>query len=306
MEEKTKNIQPLLSKRTLLYEVKGWLFVLPALLVKFVFVLFPLVKAFRMAFYQKYNFMTEVGSGFGLKSFQYVLTDPKFIAAMKNTLMIFGIGLPISLLLALGIALLINKRTKTEGLWQTIYFLPYVTSTIAIGVVFKALLHTDYGYLNKLLAVFHIPAVSWLSDPKMAVWSIIIFYIWSGLAFKVIILLAGLKRIDPQMYKVAKIDCASPWRTFRKVTLPLLSPTFWMLLIVSAIYVLKIYNEVYSLFGGYAGPADSGMTVSFYIYNMFYVRNQVNYAAAAAVIMFLFILVITIIQKWVGKKFTHY
>lgn len=296
----------MIDKRTLVYETKGWLYVLPALLVKLAFVAYPLVKAFRMAFYTKYNYLTEIGSGFGLKAFNYVMSDSKFIDAMKNTLMVFGIGMPIAMVLSLIIAMLIDKRTKTYGLFQTIYFLPYVTSTIAIGVVFRAMFHGEYGYINYVLSWFGASPIKWLSDPKVVIWSIIIFYIWSGLAFKIIVLLAGLKRIDPQVYRVAKIDGASPKRIFWRITLPLLSPTLWMLLIVSAIYVLKIYNEIFSLFNGNTGPADSAMTVSFYIYNMFYVRNQVNYAAAAAVIMFLLILFITLVQKRVSKKLTYY
>lgn len=295
-----------LNFRTIVYEAKGWLMVSPAFVVKLVFVVYPLVKAFRMAFYTKYNYLLETGSGFGLKAFSYVLGDPTFIAALKNTFLLFCVGLPIAMVLSLGIALLINKKVKTYGFFQTVYFLPYVTSTIAIGVVFKAMFHSEYGYINYVLGLFHIPPVNWLVDPKVVIWSIMIFYIWSGLAFKIIVLLAGLKRIDPQVYRVAKIDGASPRRIFTRITLPLLSPTLWMLLMVSAIYVLKIYNEIFSLFGGQTGPADSGMTVSFYIYNMFYVRNQVNYAAAAAVIMFAIILAITLVQKRVSKHLTYY
>lgn len=304
MEE--RKITPKIDKRALAYEAKGWLYVLPALVIKLAFVVYPLVKAFRMAFYTKYNYLTEVGNGFGLKAFNYVITDVKFIYAMKNTLMVFAIGMPIAMVISLIIALLIDKRKTTYGFFQTVYFIPYVTSTIAIGVVFRAMFHFEYGYINYVLGWFGVSPIKWLSDPSIVIWSIIIFYIWSGLAFKVIVLLAGLKRIDTQVYKVAKVDGASPRRIFWRITLPLLSPTLWMLLIVSAIYVLKLYNEIFSLFNGNTGPADSAMTVSFYIYNMFYVRNQVNYAAAAAVIMFLLILGITLIQKRVAKKLTYY
>ena len=295
------------DRRSLLYETKGWLYVSPALIVKIIFVVYPLIKAFRMAFYTKYNYLLEVGSGFGLSAFEYIFTDDKFIAALKNTLLVFCVGLPISLILAMAIALLINRRNKSYGFFQTVFFIPYVTSTIAIGVVFRAIFHSEYGYINYILSWFGIQPVEWLSNTSVAIWSVIIFYIWSGLAFKIIILLAGLKRIDPQIYKVAKIDGAkSSFRIFRRITLPLLSPTLWMLFIVSAIYSLKMYNEIFSLFNGSAGPADSAMTVSFYIYTMFYVRNQVNYAAAAAVVMFVVILAVTLVQKAVGKRFTYY
>ena len=286
-------------------EGKCWLYLLPALAVVAVFLVYPMIKTGRMAFYTKYNYIRDIGSGFGLKAFNYVLSDARFRQALINTLIILLVGLPVSMVLALGIALLINGRKKTYGIFQTIFFLPYVTSTIAIGVVFSAILHSEYGYLNYILSLFGIKGPSWLGDPKYSVWSLIIFYIWSGLAFKVISLLAGLKRIDPQLYKSAKIDGSKGWRTFRRITLPSLTPTFWMLSIVSVIYVFKIYNEVVALFGG-SGPAEKAMTLTYYVYDMFYSRNQVNYAAAAAVIQFALILVVTIIQKVVTKRLTYY
>lgn len=286
-------------------EAKCWLYLLPALFIVGLFLIFPMIKTARMAFYTKYNYIRDIGTGFGLKAFAYVLEDGRFRQALSNTLIILLVGLPISMCLAMIIALLINKRKKTYGLFQTIFFLPYVTSTIAIGVVFSALLHSEYGYVNYFLNFFGIKGPSWLGDPKYSVWALIIFYIWSGLAFKVIILLVGLKRIDPQLYKSAKMDGAKSWRIFRRITLPALTPTFWMLSIVSVIYVFKIYNEVVSLFGG-SGPAERAITLTYYVYDMFYTRNQVNYAAAAAVIQFLLILMVTVLQKTVTKKLTYY
>lgn len=309
MEESKKINPPLFNNnrklRTFWKEAKCWLYLLPALVIVCVFLVYPMIKTGRMAFYTKYNYIRDIGTGFGLKAFKYVLDDARFRQALLNTLIILLVGLPISMILAMCIALLINGRKKTYGLFQTIFFLPYVTSTIAIGVVFSALLHSEYGYLNYFLRFFGLKGPSWLGDPKYSVWALIIFYIWSGLAFKVIILLVGLKRIDPQLYKSAKMDGAKSWRIFRKITLPALTPTFWMLSIVSVIYVFKIYNEVVALFGG-SGPAEKAMTLTYYVYDMFYMRNQVNYAAAAAVIQFALILVVTIVQKVATKKLTYY
>ena len=309
MEESKKANPPLYSGnrklRAFWKEAKCWLYLLPALAIVCLFLVYPMVKTARMAFYTKYNYIRDIGTGFGLKAFRYVLSDSRFRQALLNTLIILLVGLPVSMILAMCIALLINGRKKTYGLFQTIFFLPYVTSTIAIGVVFSALLHSEYGYLNYFLKIFGIQGPSWLGDPKYSVWALIIFYVWSGLAFKVIILLVGLKRIDPQLYKSAKMDGAKSWRIFRRITLPALTPTFWMLSIVSVIYVFKIYNEVVALFGG-SGPAEKAMTLTYYVYDMFYSRNQVNYAAAAAVIQFALILAVTIIQKVVTKKLTYY
>jgi multiple sugar transport system permease protein len=285
---------------------KAYLYLAPAILVMLIFVLYPLVKVFRMGFYTKYNYLTEVGKGFGLKAFEHVLGDPSFQLALKNTLIIFGVGLPISLIIALVIAVLINSKVKFKGVFQTVYFLPYVTSIIAIGIVFRWLFHSEYGYINYFLSLFGIPAMKWLSDPKLAIWAVTIFYIWSGLAFKIVLFLAGLQKIDEQYYQAARIDGASKLRTFFHVTLPLLSPTLWMVIMVSVIYAFKLYNEIFSLFSGQAGPANSAITVVYYIYDMFYNRNQVHYASAAAIILFIIITVVTMIQNQVSKRFIHY
>ncbi len=282
------------------------MYVVPALLLISIFVIYPLIKVIRMSFYSNYNYIMEIGTGFGMKSYKYVLSDSVFRSALKNTVVILGVGLPISMVLAIAFSALINTRTKSYGFFQTVYFIPYVTSTIAIGVVFRTLFHSEYGYVNNLLMKMFGVSYNWLGTPSLAIWVVTFFYIWNGLAFKVVVLLAGFKRIDQQVYKAAKIDCSTPWRTFRKITLPLLSPTLWMLLIVSVIYAFKLYTEIFALFNGTAGPANSAMTMVYYIYEMFYVRGQVHYASAASVILFLIIMAVTVVQKAVASKFTHY
>lgn len=193
------------------------------------------------------------------------------------------------------------------GVFQTIYFLPYVTSTIAIGLVFRWLFHSDYGYINYFLSFLGVAPQKWLTAPNLTIVSVTIFTVWNGLAFKIVLFLAGLQKIDPQYYQAARIDGTPPHRVFFRITMPLLSSTFWMVVIISVIHAFKTYNEVYSLFGGNgAGPGNSAITVVYYIYDMFFNRSQVHYASAAAIIFLVIVLALTAIQKWVSRRLVHY
>lgn len=230
------------------YSLKAYFYLLPAALILAVFVFFPIIMTLRMGFYESYVYLTDVGKGFGLASFRYVLKDPAFRSAVRNTLIITFIGVPITIILSLGSALFINSLGKGKGLFQTIYFLPYVTSTIAIGLVFRWLFHSDYGYINHVLSFFGLPPQKWLTDPNLTTISVTIFTIWNGMAFKIVLFLAGLQKIDPQYYQAARMDETPPSRVFFRITMPLLSSTFWMVTIVSVIHAFKTYNEVYSMF----------------------------------------------------------
>ena len=281
----------------------GWayVYILPAMALLLLFTVYPLVMVLRTAFYQKYVYITNTGKGFGLSSFWM---------ACKNTAILLLIALPITLVLALGIALLINSIKRLQGLFQTIYFLPYVTSTIAIGMAFLWLFHSDYGYINYFLQLFGISPQKWLTDPKLMIVTLSIFSVWNGLAFKILLFLAGLQKINKQVYQAARIDGASPAKTLFRITLPLLSPTIWMVILVSVIYVARTFNEVYAMFvsysGGTAGSGNAAITIMYYIYWMFYDQGKVNYAAAAAILFLIAILLITVVQRVVSKKFVHY
>lgn len=294
------------TKTTIKQNFLGYLYLLPTLIITLVFVAYPLVMSFRMGFYETYNYYTDKGTGFGLSTFQFVLNDPNFQKALFNTLLISVIAVPVSMIIALAIALLLNAGIKGSKFFQAIYFLPYVTSVIAIGIVWSWLFHSDFGYINQFLGLFGVEPIQWLNDPKMAIWALIIFNIWSGLAFKIVIFLSGLQNIDPQYYKAAQIDGTPKWKVFTRITLPLLSPTVFFLTITSVIGSFKVYNEVFALFGGKPGPANSCMTVVYYIYDMFYGSSQVHKAAAASIILFVIILIITGIQMLVSKKLVHY
>ena len=294
------------TKTTIKQNFLGYLYLLPTLVITLIFVVYPLIMSFRMGFYEKYNYYTEVGTGFGLSTFKFVLSDPNFQKALLNTFLIVVIAVPVSMVIALAIALLLNSGIKASKFFQAIYFLPYVTSVIAIGIVWSWLFHSDFGYINQFLSMFGIEPIQWLNDPNMAIWALIIFNIWSGLAFKIVIFLSGLQNIDPQYYKAAQVDGTPKWKVFTRITLPLLSPTVFFLTITSVIGSFKVYNEVFALFGGKPGPANSCMTVVYYIYDMFYGSSQVHKAAAASIILFVIILNITGIQMLVSKKLVHY
>lgn len=289
----------------------GYLYLLLPTLFLVVFLLYPTIMTFRMAFYEKYVFIRSKGTGFGLSAFKYVLNDKVFWKAVKNTGILMGVALPITVLLSLIFALLINSIKKLQGFFQSVYFLPYVTSSIAIGSAFRWLFHSKYGYLTWFLNLLGIPGQEWLTSSKLVIWTLCIFCIWNGLAYKIILFLAGLQKIDKEVYKAAKIDGSSSLRTTLKITLPLLTPTTWMVSIMSMIYTAKTYNEVFSLFSGYAGGGTAGtgnnaITLVYYIYYQFADRQKVNYAAAAAILFLIFIVLLTLIQRKVSKWFTHY
>ena len=289
------------------FSAKAYLYLLPAFAVLGVFVFYPIIKTLRMGFYESYVYLTDTGKGLGLASFAYVLKDPAFRLALRNTLIIVAVGVPITIVLALGSALFINSLRKGRGVFQTIYFLPYVTSTIAIGLVFRWLFHSDYGNINYFLSFLGVAPQKWLTAPNLTIVSVTIFTIWNGLAFKIVLFLAGLQKIDPQYYQAARIDGTPPHRVFFRITMPLLSSTFWMVVIISVIHAFKTYNEVYSLFGGNgAGPGNSAITVVYYIYDMFFNRSQVHYASAAAIIFLVIVLTLTALQKWVSRRLVHY
>jgi multiple sugar transport system permease protein len=241
---------------------KAFLYLFPALLILAVFVAYPLIMAFRMSMYESYNYYKDIGTGFGFASFRKVLGDSDFRITLLNTTFLTFVATPVALVLSLGIALLINSIKRLHAFFQTIYFLPYVTSVIAVGIVFRWLFHSNYGLINYFLNVVGIDSVAWLNDPKTSLYALAIYFIWTGLPFKIIIFLVGLQNIPKVYYNAAQVDGARGWRVFSRITLPLLSPTIMFLTIMSVIGAFKVYNEVYALFGN-LGDRPTRRTPSF-------------------------------------------
>ena len=278
---------------------KAWLFLLPSLVIILLFSVYPLFRSLFMSF-QKGSLINQRYAG--LENYQKVLTDPVFFKALKNTAWFAFAVVPIALVISLAIAWIIFEKVKHKSFFETIFFMPYVTSTIAIGIVFRYFFNGSYGIINYLLGLVGIPAVNWLDNVNMSMPTLIIFGIWSSLAFNIIILLAGMRNIDKEHYKIAKMFGANNWEIFRKITFPQLIPTFAFLLTVNIISAFKVYTQVYALFGGQPGIAKSATTAVYYIYDKFHIAGRPGIAMAATVILFVIILALTFIQNKILKK----
>ena len=278
---------------------QAWLFILPALIIIGIFNVLPLIKTFIMSM-QKGTLNNLQFNGF--RNFSVVLQDPKFHDAIGNTALFSFVVVPIGLIISMFIAITIFEKIKHKSLFETIFFIPYLTSVIAIGIVFRFLFNGEYGFINYLLGLINVGPINFLDDPSMSMTTLIIFGIWSGLAFNIIILLSGLRTVDENYYKVADMFGATKFEQFIKITLPQLIPTITFLLMVNFINAFKVYAQVFSIFNGKAGIANSATTGVFYIFNKFYVEYRYGQGMAAAVILFALILLFTLIQNYVLKR----
>lgn len=278
---------------------QAWLFLLPALIIIGVFNVLPLIRTFIMSF-QKGTLNNLVFNNF--RNYEIVLKDPKFHTAIGNTFVYSFVVVPVGLIISMFIAITIFEKIKRKSLFETIFFTPYLTSIIAIGIVFRFLLNGEYGFVNYLLGFFGVSPINFLDNPQMSITTLIIFGIWTGLAFNIIILLSGLRTIDSSYYSVADMFGASKMEQFFKITLPQMIPILTFLIMVNFINAFKVYAQVFSIFNGKAGIADSATTGVFYIFNKFYVDQRYGQGMAAAIILFLLILIFTLIQNYVLKK----
>ncbi|MCM3766805.1 carbohydrate ABC transporter permease [Neobacillus niacini] len=293
------------DKPTLNKTLKAVLYLLPALVIIVTFSIYPIVKSFFMSFYTDYDYFKDLVYARGLDNYKVIFEDPEFWKSLGNTLL-FVVGVvPLSIIISLVIATLLNQKIKFRGLFRTIYFLPFVTSVVAVSIVWRWIFHSQYGVLNYFLGLFGISPINWLTDPTWAMPSLVILAIWKGLGYNIIIFLAGLQNINQQYYLAAKIDGAGAWERFKNITVPLLSPTTFFISIVSIINSFKVFDEVYALFGGQPGPAGSAETIVYYIYNKFYGEWDFGVASAAAYVLFLVIFIFTLIQLYFGKKVNY-
>ena len=283
---------------------KGYLYLLPSIIIMIAFTLYPLVRAIIMSFLGDYNIINDSFKSVGFDNYKALFSDPAFGKSLRNTAIYVICVVPASIMLSLLFAVLINSCKKTKALFQTIYFLPYVTSVIAIGIVWRWMFNSNYGLINYFLSIFGIEPVQWLNLPKYAMPALIIFAIWKSMAFNILIFLAGLQTIPEDLYRAARIDSTPRLRVFTRITVPQLAPMIVYSSVIGMIGAFKVYNEVFSLFGGNAGPANSAMTIVYYIYDKFYNSYKYGVAAAGSVVLFLIILAFTQIQLRVtgGKK----
>ena len=286
---------------------KGWLYLLPAILFLGVFMVYPLIDVFIYSFEEGYNSASQTYYGTGLYNYSYVLHDTYFLQAVKNTFILVIITVPLSTLLSLLISMAVSSIKALKNLFQTVYFLPYVTNTLAVGLVFMILFkktaYTD-GLINLMLAWFGKGPVDFIDGPYWAKMFVLCFYtIWVVMPFKVLILTGALASVDKNYYNAARVDGTSRFRTFIRITLPIISPTVFYLVITGFIGAFKAYSDAVALFGTDLNAAGMNTIVG-YVYDMLYGNGggYPSYASAAAIILFVIVLTITCVNLLVSSS----
>ena len=290
---------------------KGWLYLLPAMLFLGIFMVYPLIDVFIYSFEEGYNSASQTYYGTGMYNYSYVLHDPYFLQAIRNTFILVVITVPLSTLLALLISVALSSVKALKKLFQTIYFLPYVTNTLAVGLVFMILFKkTAYsdGLINLVLKLFGQGPVDFIDGPYWAKMLVLCFYtIWIVMPFKVLILTSALASVNQNYYNAARVDGTSRFRIFIRITLPMISPTVFYLIITGFIGAFKAYSDAVALFGTDLNAAGMNTIVG-YVYDMLYGNGggYPSYASAAAILLFIIVLTITCINLLVSKKHVYY
>ncbi|MBR4776774.1 MAG: sugar ABC transporter permease [Lachnospiraceae bacterium] len=287
--------------------LKGWLYLLPAIVFLGIFMIYPLIDVLIYSFEEGYNFASQTHNGTGLYNYSYVLHDTYFLQALKNTFILVIITVPLSTGTALLIAMALSSIKKLRELFQTVFFLPYVTNTLAVGLVFMILFKkTAYsdGMINLLINFFGGESVDFIDGPYWAKMFVLCIYtVWIVMPFKILILTGALASVKDDYYKAAKIDSTPKWRVFTRITLPMISPMIFYLVITGFIGAFKAYSDAVALFGTDLNAAQMNTLVG-YIYDMLYGNSggYPSYASAAALILFCIVLTITCINLMVSKK----
>ena len=291
--------------------LKGWLYLLPAVLFIGVFMVYPLIDVLIYSFEEGFNFVSGQSFGVGLYNYLYVLSDPYFLDALRNTFILVVFTVPVSTVLALFISLGLSSIKKLRELFQTIFFLPYVTNTLAVGMVFMLLFNkTDFtdGLVNIILGLFGMSPIDFIAGPYWAKMLVLCLYtVWVVMPFKVLVLTSAICSVNPDYYNAAMIDGTSKRRMFTKITLPMISPMLFYLIITGFIGAFKAYSDAVAIFGTELNVAEMNTIVG-YIYDMLYGDGggYPSYASAAAIILFAIVLTITVINLTVSKKHVHY
>lgn len=291
--------------------LKAWLYLLPAILFLGVFMVYPLIDVFIYSFEEGYNSASQTYFGVGLYNYSYVLHDSYFLQAVKNTFLLVIITVPLSTGIALLISVGLSSIKPLRNLFQTIYFLPYVTNTLAVGLVFMILFKkTAYsdGLVNLLINWFGGGSVDFIDGPYWAKMFVLCFYtVWVVMPFKILILTSALSSVDPVYYNAARVDGTSGFRMFRKITLPMISHMIFYLVITGFIGAFKAYSDVVALFGTNLNAAEMNTIVG-YVYDMLYGDSggYPSYASAAAILLFAIVLTITCINLLISSKKIHY
>ncbi|MBE5798713.1 MAG: sugar ABC transporter permease [Clostridiales bacterium] len=292
-------------------DLKGWLYLLPAILFLGFFMVYPLIDVLIYSFEEGYNSASQTYYGVGTYNYSYVLRDPYFLQALKNTFILVAVTVPLSTGFALLISVALSSIKALRNLFQTIYFLPYVTNTLAVGLVFMILFkktpYTD-GLANLIISWFGGESIDFIDGPYWAKMLVLCLYtIWVVMPFKILILTSALASVSEVYYNAAKVDGTSRVRTFARITLPMISPTLFYLIVTGFIGAFKAYSDAVALFGTDLNASEMNTIVG-YVYDMLYGTGggYPSYASAAAIILFAIVLTITCINLIVSKKHVHY
>jgi multiple sugar transport system permease protein len=245
----------------------------------------------------------------GINNYTRAFSDPKFRLALWNTAVFTFWTMVLSVPPALGLALLLNQQIRGRAFFRALFFLPVVASVVGISLVWRYLLNFDFGYINYALSLLGLPKVAWLNNPSTALWGVIFVVVWRTIGYNLVIFLAGLQAVPRQLYEAASIDGAGRWQQFWRITLPMLSPTSFFIVVTTLINCLQVFSEPYALGAtrsGAAGPADSMLTVVFYLYQQGFNTFRMGYASALAWLLFGIIMVFTLIQFRVSSRWVHY
>lgn len=276
----------------------GYAFILPVLALFILFRIWPTVNGFLLSF-QDYQLMGG-STWLGLEHYRYLLQDDLFWHSLRVTFIYAAISVPLTTLLALGLALLINQKMRAIGFYRAIYFLPYVTSLVMVGVIWKWVYRNDGGLLNNFLGSIGMPSVDWLTSSTMVLPSLAIMATWKGVGYAMMILLAGLKAIPDSLHEASAVDGATGAQTFWKVTLPLLKPVLFFVIVIETIGSFQVFDAIYVMTGG--GPVRASYSLVYLLYDEGFKFQNFGYAASIGVVLFLIVFSVTMLQRLMFGK----
>ena len=285
------------------YDWPAYLYVLPALFFLAVFLLWPTVYSLILSV-QRWDFLSENRPFVGLENYRDLLGSSEFRNSLRVTLLFVAVSVPVRLVLALGLAHLVLRETRLNRFLRGAYFLPVVSSSVAIALVWRYLFNTDAGLVNALLTGLGASRVPWLIDPNTALWAVVIVSVWQSLGYDIVLFIAGLQAIPKEYVEAARIDGASGWQVFRSVTWPLLTPTTFFILVVSVIGSFQVFAVVNVMTGG--GPALGTDVLVNLLYRRAFVYFDIGRASALAVILLAILLILTYVQFRVAGRRVHY
>ncbi|WP_328701171.1 carbohydrate ABC transporter permease [Aquibacillus kalidii] len=283
----------------------GFLFVSPMFIGVSIITLLPIVATFILAFADwKFIAGWDQLKWVGFANFEALFSDSVFLKSLLNNA-IFVLTVPLTMIVSLVLAIIIDKHVYLKSYFKVAFFMPYISSVVAIAVVWQVLFHPTAGPINQFLMSIGIenPPL-WIADPKFALISVMMIHLWISVGFNLIVYIAGLQSIPKELYEAAEIDGANTWYKFRKITVPLVSPTSFFLLITGIIATFKVFDLIAVLTSG--GPLNSTSMLVWYLYDTAFINLEIGYASAIAVILFLVVFAITIIQWIAQKKWVNY